>query len=449
VGGPGFYDDGGVTRIFSWRDVTELHLNTLWASWIFDNPGVDTDGDGFKGFYHIYCTNESISRIDTMIISPEDTIFDTTISCPYGDTLYYRGDGVPDFRGAEPPLAPEFTLNPRIDEFNTGEITIRWNGQKTESTPDQFSQRIDFEGYRIYISRSGLSNDFTMVTSYDMENFDRYDYDAHMGSWLINSIPFTMQALKQMYGEDFDPFLYYDAEHLFMYSAPGDTVVDSFYFARHDWNQSDLFDTTLIHKCFPEQPYPPTLNLDTARMFYPNELTEDGYLKYFEYKYVLKNLIPSVPYYIAVTAFDHGFPAANLTPLETKPVENCAREFAQNSNTVVKDNNLEVIVYPNPYRVDENYRSFYEGWEEPDQTIERTRALHFTNLPHKCVIRIFSIDGDFIDEILHDFDENSPGSMHATWDLISRNKMPIVSGIYYYTVESDYGNQIGKFVVIK
>jgi len=65
------------------------------------------------------------------------------------------------------------------------------------------------------------------------------------------------------------------------------------------------------------------------------------------------------------------------------------------------------------------------------------------------LIEIAKADGDFIDEILHDFDENSPGSMHATWDLISRNKMPIVSGIYYYTVESDYGNQIGKFVVIK
>jgi hypothetical protein len=183
-------------------------------------------------------------------------------------------------------------------------------------------------------------------------------------------------------------------------------------------------------------------------MFYPDEVTKEGKFKYFEYEYVLKNLLPSIPYYISVTAFDHGFPAGNLTPLETKPAENAIVEFAQNSDSVVRANNLDVIVYPNPYLINGNYRSFYEGWEDPNQTWERTRALHFTNLPHKCTIRIYSLDGDFIDEIIHDYEEGAPGSMHDTWDLITRNEMIIASGIYYFAIESDYGNQIGKFVVI-
>jgi len=39
--------------------------------------------------------------------------------------------------------------------------------------------------------------------------------------------------------------------------------------------------------------------------------------------------------------------------------------------------------------------------------------------------------------------------MHEQWDLISRNTMTITSGIYYYSVDSELGNQIGKLVIIK
>jgi hypothetical protein len=37
----------------------------------------------------------------------------------------------------------------------------------------------------------------------------------------------------------------------------------------------------------------------------------------------------------------------------------------------------------------------------------------------------------------------------TAWDLISRNTQAVVSGIYLYSVESESGNQVGKFVIIK
>lgn len=43
--------------------------NAVMADWVYDNPGIDTDGDGYYGKFRI-CGN---------------------------DTLYYEGDGVPDF----------------------------------------------------------------------------------------------------------------------------------------------------------------------------------------------------------------------------------------------------------------------------------------------------------------------------------------------------------------
>lgn len=451
VGGQDFYaDDKLGTRPIKWRDFTDLQINTLWATWVYDNPGVDTDGDGYKGKYTIFCMNPKISRIDTILTSPTDTTFDTVMNCTWSDTLYYEGDGVPDLNGAAPPTRPEVRTFPSINKFNQGEIDIRWNGFLSETTPDQFTQKVDFEGYRIYISRSGQANDFTMITSYDIDNYDRFEYDTTLKGWIVRQPPFDMRSLRWYYGDNFDPSMYYDKEHLFAFFNQSSGDYEFYFFTRHDWNQSDYRDTLQIHKIYPDQPYPSTLDLDTARMFYPNEVTEDGQLKYFEYRYVLKNLIPSVPYYISVTAFDHGLPGKNLPPLETNPGDSTVyvREFAQNNNSLVRENGLDVIVYPNPYRIDGNYRQYYEGWEQPKETLERTRALHFTNLPAKCTIRIFSIDGDLIDTIEHDFPEDSPGSMHETWDMVSRNTMAVTSGIYYFSVESEYGSQIGKFVII-
>jgi len=447
VAGQDFYADGGIGGIATWRDFTDVQLNTLWASWIYDNPGVDTDGDGYSGANYVYCMNPKLSRIDT-IINGIDTTFDTVYTCTKTDTLWYKGDGVPDFRGAVPPKGPVVETYPRIDEYNHGEIKVRWNGYNTELSPDQFSQLLDFEGYRIYISRSGLINDFTMVTSYDRDNYDRYEYDNDLKSWIVKNPPYDLKLLRNMYGDEFDPSPYFNEENLFAFYNERTGKWETYFFKPHDWNQSDLRDTTKIHKVYPDQPYPSTLNLDTARMFYPDEVTAEGNLKYYEYEYTLRNLISSVPYYISVSAFDQGQPHRNLPALESDPSENAVREFAQNSDDVIRDKKLDVIVYPNPYRIDGNYRQFYEGWEDPTQTIERSRALHFTNLPPKCTIRIFSIDGDLIGEVEHDFKEGDPGSMHDTWDMVSRNEMAITSGIYYFTVDSEYGQQIGKFVVI-
>ncbi len=435
----------------------DLQNNALWASWIYDNPGVDTDGDGYSGKYHIYCLNQYISRIDTIVTGPADTIFDTVMSCRWSDTLWYAGDGVPDFVGAKPPLNPKIRIYPELDANNLGRMTIRWNGLKTETTPDQFSQDNDFEGYRVYISHSGQQCDYMMMASYDIENYDRYEFYSgynnrgiHITDWRIKQPPFTLADLKHMYGEDFDPSRYYDTETLFAYynSATGNT--EQYYFGRHEWNCSDLTNTMGIHKIYPDQPYPSTLNLDTANMFYPNEVTEDGQLKYFEYEYVLRDLLPSVPYFVSVTTFDHGVPQNGLAPIETDPADTniTVMGYAQNSSEMVREKGLEVYVYPNPYRIDVDYREYYEGWQEPTLPRERTRAIHFANLPHKCTIKIFSIDGDLIRTIEHDYPEGDPSSSHDTWDLISRNTMPVVSGIYYYTVESPYGNQIGKLVII-
>ncbi|MCH9032767.1 MAG: hypothetical protein IIB00_11000, partial [candidate division Zixibacteria bacterium] len=125
-------------------------------------------------------------------------------------------------------------------------------------------------------------------------------------------------------------------------------------------------------------------------------------------------------------------------------------EFPQISSAEAQARGLDVIVYPNPYRIDGDYRSHgFEGREREDLPDQRVRALNFTNLPHQCVISIFSIDGDLIHQFQHDFPLDAPGSMHDAWNLITRNSQLASSGIYYFTIETPAGaTQIGKFALI-
>ncbi len=425
-------------------DFSELAKNSKWASWIYDNPNYDTDGDGFKGKYRICCV-DSVITIDSIAIPPE-----TSFTCVKADTTYYEGDGVPDFRGASPPPPPDLRVFSRLDEFNAGEIIVRWNGRKSEMTKDVFSNRLDFEGYRLYQSLSPKASNFVLIASFDKEDYDRWIWNALSGKWVLLDPPFTIDSLKKLYGENFLP-LDYSIDNPFYVSHPRGAD-SAFYFTRQDWNASDLIDTNKIHKRFPQQPFPSTLNLDSALLYHADELIEDTLFKYFEYEYTIRDLLSSQLYYISVTAFDYGSPGHGLEAMESKPTLNMVSDYPQNSTNVVEEKGLDVVVYPNPYRIDGNYRSAggggFEGRGQEDRTDDRVRAIHFVNLPAKCTIRIFSIDGDLIREIKHDSAPGTPQSAHEKWDLITRNTQAVASGIYYYSVESISGNQLGKIVVI-
>jgi hypothetical protein len=425
-------------------DLSGLVKNTRWAEWIYDNPNYDTDGDGYVGRYRVCCVDSGI-EVNDNVDPPE-----TTIVCLKEDTTFYEGDGVPDLRAAFPPPAPKLQIKTGLDDFNVGVINIRWNGYKSEYTRDIFSNKYDFEGYRVYQSLTPYDKDFVLLSSYDREDYSRWIYDRGLTRWVLESDPMTLDSLKKLYGPDIKP-LNYTVDHplVVTHNELPDT---SYYFTRQDWNAADLSDTTKIHKIFPEQPFPTTLNLDSAKAYYPEELTAEGQFKYFEYEYEMRNLLPSRLYYISVTAFDYGSAGLGVGSQETKPTVNMQAAYAINTAAVAEEKDLKVIAYPNPYRADGNYRSMagggFEGRGQEDLPAERTRAIHFINLPHKCTIRIYSIDGDLVREIVHNYPPDSPLSGHDTWDLITRNTQAPVSGIYYFVVDSERGKQIGKLVLI-
>lgn len=431
----------------------DFGLNSLWASWIYDNPGYDTDGDGYKGKYRV-CVYDSIpDTLGKPIVGSgvakisADTVIIEDGWIKFAEISYYEGDGIPDFRGATPPPAPRLRIFPSVDEFNRGQLRIRWNGHElgTETTEDVFSGIIDFEGYRVYQSLSSRASDFVLQASYDLEDYDKHIWEWRLSKFVIKDIPYTLDSLRQLYGPAFEP-LAYSRDYPFRW---GDSV---FFFTRKDWNMTELRDTMMIHKVYPDEPFPCSLHPDSAKKYCPDALVEDTLFKYFEYEYTIRNLLPSQLYYASVTAFDFGSPSGGLASLESSPSLNMVAEYPLNNSAKIESEGLKVVVFPNPYRLDANYRRVegggFEGRGLEDYPDDRVRRIHFANLPPKCKIRIFTLDGDLVREIDHDKVPGSPQSMVADWDLITRNTQAVVSGIYYWVVESPYGNQMGKLVII-
>ncbi|UCG62707.1 MAG: hypothetical protein JSV52_05320 [Candidatus Zixiibacteriota bacterium] len=423
---------------YSNLDFSDLGLNAAWAEKVYDNPGVDTDGDGWAGKVRVCCHDSLAFSLDDI----SDTATIDGFNSQDCEITWYKGDGVPDFSGASPPPAPDFWLLP-----TTGAILVRINGQKSETAVDLFSQKTDFEGYRVYMGRDERESSYSLIGSYDRENYNKHVWTGYRFEVLEE--PFTLDSLRCLYGLSCDDAMFhplmYNPDNLYIHPLyPEDSV---FYFTEQDYNVSQFGVNTKIRKTYPDQPYPSSLFPDSAD---PGEVTEDGYLKYFEYQFLIEDLLPTIPYWINVTAFDHGSPELALSGLETSLSRGAKTGYASPSSEAVAEQGLRVYVYPNPYRGDANYRDMgFEGRTHADRPDYRVRAVNFANLPAKCVIRIYSLDGDLIREINHDVPVDDPAASHETWSLITRNTQMITTGLYYWTVEAANGKtQIGKLVII-
>jgi len=412
---------------------SDLARNAMAASWIYDNPGVDTDDDGYCGKFHV-------CALDSAIVDGQWTL-------TYAETTFYEGDGIPDLVGAAPPPAPQVWAK------STSEgLRIRFNGYESETTRDVLSNVIDFEGYYVYLGRDERASSLSRVASYDRHNYDKIVFNANAlpaPRFELRDHPFTLQQLRCLYGTGPDPCrdtafdpLTYIVSMPYVHPLFPDSI---FYFVDHDYNNSEFGITTPIRKVYPHEPRP---SPGVALM--PDQLTDEGYPKYYEYEMEIEGLLPTVPYYVNVTAFDFGSPESGLKPLESAKTARTIRCFAGVSENETDGDRRRIYVYPNPYRGDADYRrQGFEGRMLDNLPNDKVRQVNFANLPPRCTIKIFSLDGDLVREIKHRYDPSDPASSHDTWNLVSRNRQLVVSGLYYWTVETENGEtQMGKLVII-
>jgi hypothetical protein len=391
-------------------DFSDLGLNSKWAEWIFDNPGYDTNGDGDSGQARWFFNADST-----------DSAYE-----------FYKGDGIPDFRGAAPPPSPKLKVIPGF-----GKLTLRWNGEVSENFVDFFSGHADFEGYKVYYGEDNRFSDFVLLATYDRRNYNRYQWDDLHKMWEVSEIPLSYDSLVKIYGPGIKPELYTIEDPMQPGNSRNTDRVFT-YFTPQNWNDYDLSNPLGIHKVYPDA----DLNDST-------DINEDGFHRYYEYEYVIDNIPPSRPIYVSVTAFDYGSRSHKLSALESSVLENDIYAYPWDGAEEVERQAMSVIVYPNPYRIDGGYAR--AGYENRDRTrsAERARAIHFTNLPKICKIRIYTVAGDLVQEIDHYRPDGGPDAQHETWNMLSRNTQAITTGIYIWVVTSEMGEQIGKLVIIK
>jgi hypothetical protein len=156
IGGEGSPEVSRAIGSFDPASFIDLGRNAFMAGIMFDNPGVDTDNDGFAG--------RDLN---------DDGVIDT-------------GDGVPDFKGPPPPPSPPLKV---IRGDRT--ITLDWSAADPNSpgydpndpnqplnfkdpfisddpnTQDQDESK-DFEGFRVLRSSSGTLGSFEVLAEYDL-----------------------------------------------------------------------------------------------------------------------------------------------------------------------------------------------------------------------------------------------------------------------------------------
>jgi hypothetical protein len=270
-------------------------------------------------------------------------------------------------------------------------VVLAWDALTSEEAEDRVSFEKDFEGYRIYRgygSPTSPLEGFTLLVQYDREiRADSANYDVGWDNW-AQLRPITQEVKDRI-------------KELW----PGDSLTEYAY------------------------------------------MYEDmGIQNYY-------------PAYYSVTAFDYGFrenPVEAPGNWQVEPLESSYYENLTDPPLIPAppENNgfdREIAVVPNPYRADRDYDSVHwENWQRGVWS-EHDRRIDFINLPDRCVIRIYTLDGDLVQRIEHPSGDVLASRSSEPWNLISRDIQAVASGIYLFSVEERPSGktEVGKFVIIK
>ncbi|MBU0507767.1 hypothetical protein KKH27_02875, partial [bacterium] len=349
------------------------------------------------------------------------------------------GDGLPDFTGPPPPPIPALlhcvpntanaaahrggqVLIPQAGDCHVGglgyelkedKVILRWSKHSSEDSSyrDPFSRRQDFEGYRIHCGNINEDGYYSLLGEFDKVNFAYFSTGYPLGTTVDSMMTFPVDSLT------------YDS--LIRAGAQCDTFAGG------------------VVGCLKQ----------VGRNLGFGDIIMDDSTYQFE---ILAHKL--APRYYAVTAFDWGDPRSGLGPLTTRPTTNAVLLAPAGS---AKE---PVRVVPNPYRAYEDYTRPKLGvsWENMnDGTDEfyaqQDRRIEFINLPERCLIRIFTVAGDLVAIIPHnEIGDNSQWASLTSerWDLNSRNRQQVVSGIYLFSVEdltdeNAHEIETGKFVIIR
>jgi hypothetical protein len=341
------------------------------------------------------------------------------------------------YQGFTPPTRPLV-----YSETDTGVVKLYWN-DVAENSIDVLTGYSDFEGYKIYKSIDGGKNwGSASGRIYDADGlfvgwrpYQQFDLSAEADSihCVYGNDPtecsqdVTRQRGHSIKGED----PYYP-----WFSLGEDTGLDIIRLEEIDWK---------------------IVKGDTFKYLYEDRQVTDG----LEYTYSVVSydmgVEPSYPVHFlamddgnfeSVVDTNYSNPDEWANPEGYSSIENSKgttildRNFVQVFPGIRPQENLnKVKVVPNPYIVRSNFKES-----------EFLRRIRFTNLPNVCKIKIFTLSGEFVNEL----DHNSDTEGNEWWDLRSINNQEVSPGLYLYYIEQlnpathkKIADQVGKFAIVR
>ena len=172
------------------------------------------------------------------------------------------------------------------------------------------------------------------------------------------------------------------------------------------------------------------------------------------YSFVDTHVLNGFPYFYSVVPLSvvPGDSAATDVTLQGNPSASNAQVVYPRGDS--RNNQSDVFVVPNPYKGSAEW-DLVPREEDPSGT-----KVTFMNLPRtKGTIHIYTVAGDLVKDL--PFDGRPPGDLQygkdpviggkgsVPWNLISRNGQKIVTGIYLYSVDTELGKQVGRFIIIR
>lgn len=387
-------------------------------------------------------------------------------------------------------------------EFQPPSNPLAYNNEATVNPFTAFRLRHDFQGYTLWgRSGSGSQEDWTMKKRWDKKETaqDLQDYQVNDGHpKFVNYGGYLSVGTGLPNRNDWDvPVTEYTrftkmADDYYHYIANPDTAFYGYPLYNPDVNQAAAVAAAQdIQNQFGDMG-PDYVKMLQARLYkYPDtreeiydallddklipleghggkqSMNDEGKLAELRnkrlarryYKQPILSPQQGVEYYVAVTAYDRGIPNNDLNFLET------GRDADANMKIIfpgkmAKEKMDNIYVVPNPYIG----RSSFDGLRDKDPKGDKSRRLWFVNIPENCMIRIYTLAGDLVDEIDHRGAANvdlisssraAQSGIAATgiqdWDLLSKFNQIIAPGVYLYSVENkaDKKIKVGKFVIIK
>ena len=159
------------------------------------------------------------------------------------------------------------------------------------------------------------------------------------------------------------------------------------------------------------------------------------------YNFQDQNVINGMVYFYSVTPYSKWWDEKAETWVEIQTQPASSEDIAIIPRADAQDKLGNITVVPNPYLGS-------ASWDLTPSDVDPTGTkLGFFGLPKaKSTLRIFSLSGDLIRELEHD---GTGGDGTVWWNLVTRNGQDVVSGVYLFSVESDKGTYVGKFVIIR